>query len=246
MAYRNVRGDHVAAGGMMGARTAAESSADERSAFIRRTYGHLAGAILVFALLEAVLLGPLRPAVQPLIEAMLASRFGWLLVLGLFMAVGWIADRWARSQKSQGMQYLGLGLYVVAEAIIFLPLLFVAAFYSSPTVIPMAGILTGTLFIGLTGTVFITRKDFSFLRSALMIGGFIALGVIVVAIIFGFELGTLFSVLMIALAGGYILYYTSNILHHYGPKQHVAASLALFAAVALMFWYAVRLFMSRD
>ncbi len=246
MSYKGIRQEQFAGRGALDVRTAAQSSADERSAFIRRTYGHLAGAILVFALLEAVLLGPMRPAVEPLIQAMLASRFGWLIVLGLFMAVGWIADRWARSQKSPAMQYLGLGLYVFAEAIIFLPLLFMAAFYSSPTVIPMAGILTGTLFIGLTGTVFITRKDFSFLRSALMIGGFIALGVIVVAILFGFELGMLFSVLMIALAGGYILYYTSNILHHYGPQQHVAASLALFAAVALMFWYAVRLFMSRD
>ncbi|MCP4602864.1 MAG: hypothetical protein GY847_20500 [Proteobacteria bacterium] len=143
------------------------------------------------------------------------------------------------------MQYAGLALYVVAESIIFLPILYMAVYYSSPNVLPTAGMLTLTLFAGLTGTVFITKKDFSFMRAALMIGGFIALGLIVCSILFGFELGTVFSVVMVGLAGGYILYYTSNILHHYRTDQHVAASLALFAAVALMFWYILRLFMRR-
>jgi hypothetical protein len=46
------------------------------------------------------------------------------------------------------------------------------------------------------------------------------------------------------LASGYILYDTSNVLHHYRIGQHVAASLALFAAVALMFWYMIQLVMS--
>jgi FtsH-binding integral membrane protein len=222
----------------------ARASADERSAFIRRTYLHLAGAILSFTLLEAALLGPLLPAMMPLLEKMVGGGYSWLVVLGAFMVVGWIADRWAQSDRSSAMQYLGLGLYVVAEAFIFMPLLYLATLLTDPNVIPTAGLLTGALFIGLTGTVFITRKDFSFMRGALMIGGFVALGVIVCSILFGFQLGTVFSVVMVALAGGYILYYTSNVLHHYRPDQHVAASLALFAAVALMFWYILRLVMS--
>jgi len=136
---------------------------------------------------------------------------------------------------------------VVAEAIIFLPLLFVAAYMTeSPDVIKSAGLLTVTLFAGLTGTVFITRKDFSFLRTGLTIAAFVGLGLIVASILFGFSLGTLFSVVMVGLAGGYILYSTSNVLHHYRTDQHVAAALALFAAVALMFWFILRLFMSRD
>jgi FtsH-binding integral membrane protein len=48
---------------------------------------------------------------------------------------------------------------------------------------------------------------------------------------------------MILLASGYILYDTSNVLHHYRTDQYVAASLALFAAVALLFWYVLRLLM---
>jgi hypothetical protein len=225
--------------------TAADAAASERSGFIRRTYAHVAGAILLFVALEYVLLH--MPFTPKLVSMMIGTRYGWLVVLGLFMGVGYIADKWARSDTSVGMQYVGLVVYVIAEAIIFLPLLFVAAFVmKDPSLIPSAGLLTLTLFAGLTGTVFITRKDFSFMRGILSVASFIALGLIVASILFGFSLGLLFSVAMVGLAGGYILYYTSNIMRYYRTDQHVAASLALFAAVALMFWYILRIFMSRD
>jgi hypothetical protein len=224
---------------------AAFARAEERAGFIRRTYLHLAGAILLFVVLEYLLLH--APFTPKLITLMLGSRFSWLIVLGLFMGVGYVADRWARSNTSTGMQYLGLGLYVLVEAIIFLPLMFVATVVlKDPTVIPSAGLLTLTLFAGLTGTVFITRKDFSFLRGILMVAGFGAMGVILIALLFGFRLGTFFSLAMVGLAGGYILYHTSNIMRHYRTNQHVSAALALFAAVALMFYYILILFLNRD
>ncbi len=51
---------------------------------------------------------------------------------------------------------------------------------------------------------------------------------------------------MIGLAGAAILYDTSKVLRDYPEDRYVAASLQLFASVALMFWYVLRLFMSRD
>jgi FtsH-binding integral membrane protein len=101
------------------------------------------------------------------------------------------------------------------------------------------------LFAVLTAVVLITRKDFSFLRTVLMFGGFAAMGFIVVAILFHFALGPIFTYAMIALACGYILYHTSNVMHHYRIGQHVAAALALFASVALLFWYILQLYLSR-
>ncbi len=174
---------------------------------------------------------------------MLSGQYSWLIVLGSFMAVSWLADKWARSNSGPAVQYLGLGLYTVAQAIIFLPLMFMAAHYSSPDVIPMAGIITGLLFAGLTATAFLTRKDFSFLRSILTIGGFVALGVVACSILFGFNLGLFFSSVMVLFAGGSILYTTSNIIHHYRPNQHVAASLALFSGVMLLLWYVLQILM---
>jgi FtsH-binding integral membrane protein len=220
---------------------AAQAAANERADFIAKTYAHLAGAIAAFAALEFALLN--TPGIENLIGMMLGARYSWLIVLGVFMAVSWIADSWARSAISPTRQYMGLGLYVVAQAVIFVPLLFIAGL-QDPAIIPTAAVATLVLFGVMTGIVFLTRKDFSFLRSILMFGGFAALGLIVVAMVAGFALGPIFVWAMIALACGYILYDTSNVLHHYRIGQHVAAALALFASVALLFWYLVQLFMS--
>jgi FtsH-binding integral membrane protein len=74
--------------------------------------------------------------------------------------------------------------------------------------------------------------------------GFAALGLVLCGWLFGFSLGLWFTGAMILFACGYILYDTSNVLHHYRIGQHVAASLALFASVALLFWYVLRLLMA--
>lgn len=216
------------------------TTAETRAAFIRRTYGHLAGAILLFMVLESLLLA--IPGIEVLVYRML-SGFSWLIVLGLFMFVSYIANKWAYSDKSMEMQYLGLGLYVAAEAVIFLPILFIASSYF-PGIISQAAFMTVVLFTGLTWIVITTKKDFSFLRGILSMGFLIMLGVIVVSILFGFNLGILFSSIMILLAAGSILYTTSAIQRHFRPSQHVAASLALFASVALMFWYILQILMA--
>ena len=219
---------------------AANAEVGARTAFIRRTYGHVAGALVLFVALEALFLRMIPEA----FIARMMSGYNWLIVLGAFMVVGWIADRWARSGASPAMQYLGLGLYVAAEAFLFMPLILLAAFHSSPQLLPSAAVVTLAVFAGLTVLVLGTRKDFSFLRAGLSVGGFIALGLILASLLFGFDLGTIFAAVMVTLASGYIIYYTSNVLHHYGTDQHVAASLALFAAVALLFWYILSLFLS--
>ncbi len=221
---------------------AAEAGIVERAEFIKKTYVHLGGAIGAFVALEAVLIN--LPGVGAIAEKMFTG-YNWLFVLGGFMLVSYVADRWAQSSVSPGMQYLGLGLYVVAEAVIFVPLLYFAS-EQSPQVIPTAATMTVLLFGALTAIVFTTRKDFSFLGPALWLGGVVAIGYMVCGMIFGFSLGTVFTVLMIALAAGYVLYYTSKVLHNYRIDQHVAASLALFASIALLFWYILRLVMSRE
>jgi len=215
-----------------------------RTEFFQKTYLHLALAIAAFILLEAALFA--IPGIEEKVFGLLGgSSYSWLLVLGLFMVASWVAEKWATSDTSRSMQYAGLGLYVVAEALIFLPLLLIAArLSSSENLIGQAGIITLALFGGLTFIAFTTRKDFSFLGGMLKIGGFIAIGLIVASIVFGFNLGIWFSGAMVLFAAGSILYQTSNIIHHYRPDQYVAASLGLFASVALLFWYVLRLLMA--
>jgi FtsH-binding integral membrane protein len=226
---------------------AANAPASARVTFIQRTYGHLAGAILGFIALETMLLKGLPEGMdQTIIRAMFTG--GWLIILLAFLAGGWIARVWAHSSRSPALQYLGLGLYVVLQAFVFLPLLFMAVHYTKdPNVIPTAGIMTLGIFGGLTVAVFVTGRDFSFLGPILSIGIFLALGVAVAGLLFGFNLGLFYSFAVVALASGYILYDTSNVLYHYRTDQHVGAALELFASVALLFFYILRILMaSRD
>ena len=223
------------------ATTAEFAEADARASFIRKTYAHLAGAIALFVALEYILL-PTSFAYQ-LANFVYGGRFGFMILLGAFILVGWMGRSLAQRATTSAGQYGGLALYVVAEAIIFLPILLIATLFSSPGLIQNAATLTAFLFGGLSLVCFTTQKDFSFLRSILMMGGAVALGLIVTSFIFGFTLGLAFSAAMILLACGAILYDTSKIMHHYPIGSHVAASLELFASVAMLFWYVLRLLM---
>ncbi len=223
----------------------ADAMPAERAQFIRKTYMLLAAAILAFVAVETFLF--LSGAAYAIVSVLfMGGSMGWLVVLGLFMGVSYLANRWAMSDTSTAMQYFGLGIFVLAEAVIFVPMIFIAATYSDASVIPKAGIVTLGLFLGITATVFITKADFSWLGPIVAIGSFAALGLIVASALFGFSRGSVFAFGMGAFAGTAILYNTSQVLHQYNPKQHVAASLTLFAGIALLFWYILSIFSSRD
>lgn len=226
---------------------------EARRTFIRKTYTHLAAAIYAFVMLEWLMVQ--MGLDQRALQMIGSSRWAWLGVLGAFMVVGWIADSWAQSSTSIGKQYAGLSLYVLAQAVIFLPMIGIAKFMTVNAagqeipIIGAAGITTLLMTAGLTAYAFISKQDFSFLGGFLNMIGWGAMALIAVSILFGFNLGVWFSAAMIIFASGYILYYTSNILQVYRTDQYVAAALALFAAVALLFWYVLRIFMafsSRD
>ena len=214
----------------------------EQATFYRKTYSHVAIALLAFIAVEAILINIVP---ESLIISMVSSPFVWLLILGGFWLGSMLASKWTQAQD-RSTQYRGLGIYVLLEAIIFLPMIYIAIDLSDGlAIISQAGIITLSLFAGLTAVVFLTRLDFSFLRSVLVIGGFIALGLIVAGAIFGFDLGLWFSLAMVALAAGGILYETYNIKNVYSTDQYVAAALQLFSSVMLLFWYVLRILLSR-
>lgn len=218
---------------------AGQNSIDRRAQFIVRTYNHVFGAIVAFALLEIAFF---QLGIAPVIAQALLSTT-WLLVLGGFVLVSWLATHVAHTSVSKPAQYAALAGYVLAQSIIFVPLLYIAN-QVAPGVISSAALVTFAGFAGLTGIAMYTRKDFSFLRGILMWGGVLALVLIAAGAIFGFQLGTFFSVAMVAFAGAAILYDTSNVVHHYPEDRYVGAALQLFASVAMMFWYVLRLFVS--
>lgn len=218
----------------------AEASVSDRSEFIWKCYAHVVGAILAFAAIEVYLFqnGIAEAIALPMLE-------NWWMVLGGFMLAGWGASHVAHRIESKPAQYAAFAIFVVAEALIFAPMLWIATVNFPGAIESAAGVtLLGSA--GLVATAMITRKDFSFLRGLLVWVGMLALVAIVGSMIFGFELGTWFSVAMIGFAGAAVLYDTSNIMHHYPSDKYVAGAMALFASIALMFWYVLRLFMNRD
>ncbi|MEM6425563.1 MAG: Bax inhibitor-1 family protein [Cyanobacteria bacterium P01_D01_bin.128] len=217
----------------------AKARPSERAEFIKRTYAHLAGAVGAFIVVEFLLfqLG----IAGWLFNLVVASRFAWLGILGGFALLGYLSSSMTAKADDVSTQYMGLGIYVVGEALIFAPLLYLAAVFSDATVIPTAAIITLAMFAGLTAIVFTTGKDFTFLGGALKIGGMVAIGLIVASVIFGFNLGVFFAFAMVAFASTAILYKTSRVMLHYSTTQYVAASLELFAAVMLLFWYVLRI-----
>jgi uncharacterized protein len=220
----------------------AQAQPQERARFIQKTYTHLAGAVAAFIAVEYILFQ--SGIAEAFAKFVMGNQFVWFGVLGAFALLGWLSSELASRADSVSTQYAGLGIYVVAEALIFAPIVYIASRFSDPSVIPTAGILTLFLFGGLSAVVFTTGKDFTFLGGILRIGGFVVLGLIVCSMIFGFQLGLIFSGAMIIFASASILYSTSKVMNHFSSGQYVAASLELFASVALLFWYILQFVMS--
>jgi FtsH-binding integral membrane protein len=217
-----------------------ELSVSDRSNFIWKCYAHVVGAILAFAAIEVYFFqsGIAKAIAVPMLN-------NWFMVLGAFILASWGATHVAHRIESKNAQYAAFAVFVVIQALIFAPMLYMA-YMKEPGIIDSAAGVTILGTVGLVATAMITGKDFSFLRGMLVWIGMLALVAIVGSLLFGFELGTWFSVAMIGFAGAAVLYDTSNIMHHYPQDKYVAASMALFASIALMFWYILRLFMSRD
>ncbi|HEX9600197.1 MAG TPA: Bax inhibitor-1 family protein [Mariniflexile sp.] len=222
-----------------------ELSEVDKVAFYKKTYSHVAGGVLVFILFEYLLLQS-----ETIVNFALSMTEGyrWLIMLGGFMFITNYAERMTLKTPDKNKQYLAYGVYILAEAFIFVPLIYIAAFYmeSGPEILNQAAIVTLALFTGLSAIVFVTKKDFSFLKAGLTVGFFIAIGLILAGTLFGFNLGLWFSVGMCVLAAGSILYQTSNLVNKYSNDEYIPAALGLFASLMLLFWYVLSIFMSRD
>ncbi|MGU3374905.1 Bax inhibitor-1/YccA family protein [Chryseobacterium sp. M5A1_1a] len=220
----------------------AHSSDVEKASFYKKTYLHVALSILAFIGVETILL---KIVPKEVIAMMFGQRYTWLLIIGVFWLASILASKWSLSQ-SKSTQYLGLGFYILLEALIFMPLLFIATnMVGGANIIFQAATLTVAMFAGISAVAFTTKRDFSFLRNIIVIGGFISIGLIVGGMAFGFNLGLWFSVGMVILASATILYQTSKLKDSYGTNQYVGAALQLFASIMLLFWYILNILMSK-
>jgi FtsH-binding integral membrane protein len=216
-------------------RVAADAAVSERVAFIKKTYLHVAGSLVALTVMLAALVNFVPNEFLNKIFGR-GSYAGPLVIFIGFIAISYAARSMAQGHKPIGMQYLGLGLYSAALAFVLWPAIWVCtnvAQYSG--VLGQAVILTLALAGGLTVSVLVTKIDFSFMRSALCVLSFVAIAAMFAGFVFQFDLGLLFSIAMVVLLGGFILYNTSNVLHHYGTHEYVAAALEIFSSIVVMF-----------
>lgn len=220
-----------------------------RADFYRKTYMLVAASCAVFGLVLAGTLS-MPAVVNPLTQLFFGGgALGWLLVLAAFWGISMLANRLAFGGASEGTQLAGLGIYIVAEALLFAPMLNVLMMqFGEATlseIVAPAAVSTLLLAGGLTATVFMTKTDFSFLRAFVSIGFFVALGAVVLLALFGGGIGTWFIIAMTVFISVVILYQTWMVKTQFRPDQHVGAALIIFAGVATLFWYLIMIFASR-
>ena len=231
----------------------ADAPAADRAAFFRRTYGLVAIGFAAFAALLAIFFvgfdqrSGIAFALFAGLGSMVRSLGGWsiLLVMLAFWGATTVAQSLAFNRASRTSQYAGLGLYVVLEALIFIPLIgyvILSTKGNASTVLLPAGIVTGGMIAGLTALVFMTNLDFSFLKVAIILGSFAALAIVLVAAIAGLSLGAWFSIAMIVLMATVILYQTNEIKNTLETDQHVAAAFILFSSFVTLLFYVIRFF----
>jgi FtsH-binding integral membrane protein len=238
-------------------------------AFLRKTYALLGGALIAFAALTGGMMVYASDLSWRFSSwAFFSGPLGWIVVFGLVIGGTMWAQRLAMSETSRGVQYLGLSLAVVVQVLLMQPILWlllmmfgdhvVVSSYAMQTasrhytmhmnahttaLILQAVVITLSIFVGLTAFVFVTRKDFSFLRGILSMAMFALIGVALASWIFGFSLGALYCGIAVLVLGGYILYETSLVMSQFPPSAHVAAATMLFTTVATLFRLVLQLLM---
>jgi len=212
---------------------AIHAAADERAVFLKKVYSLLLAGLLTFA--ATLWAADNVPAVQNLCESLWrtisGSKFGFLLYLGIFIGGQMLVHAMAEKKPINIVLFFGWAFLL---GLLIAPIVLYAA-QAAPETLTQASLLTAIIFIGLTAVVFFTGKDFSFLRGILGVGMFGLLGIAIAGMIFGFTLGLWFSALAVLLFAGYIVYDTSNILHHYTTNMAVTGAIVLFTDVVLLF-----------
>jgi FtsH-binding integral membrane protein len=215
-------------------------SAEVRTAFMGRVYARLVAGVAAFVLIELYLFtSGLAVAITEFVFST-----SWLLILGGFMVVSWLANSVALRATTPGSQWGGYLLLVAANALIFAPMLVIAE-VQVPGTVAAAGQYSIAGFVILSVIAHRSARDFTWLGATLRWFGVLALVAIVIAVVTGSALGTWFSLAMIGFAGAAILYETQVILRETPPGRETVAAMALFSSLALMFWYVLRLLMSR-
>lgn len=210
-------GQPPGAWGSFGMESAARASVGERMGFVRKVYALFFAATL-FAV-GGVALGLSFP---PLLR--FAFQHPWVM---LFAMLGGVLGAQA-VRHVRGLNLLALFGFTTLTGVVISPLI-AAVLSFNPGSILAAGLLTVGIFGGLTAYVFVSKKDFSFMRGMLMTGLIVVILAGVVNIFLGASaFGFAVAAATLLLFSGFVLYDTSNIIRRYPVNEYVAGALDLY------------------
>jgi modulator of FtsH protease len=216
--------------GSLQAQSAAQATLAERLSFVRKVYA------LFFA---AILFGIGGVALGLSFPPLLRFAFEHPIIMLVVMIAGVFGAQAVRHVR--GLNLVALFAFTALTGVVISPLIAVIG-QINPGSILTAGVLTVGIFGGLTAYVFITKRDFSFMRGMLTVG----LIVVILAGLLSFfmasgALGFAVSAAALLLFSGFVLYDTSNIIHHYPTNEYVAGALSLYLDAFNIFLALLRL-----
>lgn len=187
---------------------------------LKNTY-LLLSATLIFSGITAAVSMAVNP---PMFTGLICSIVSMVILF-------FVLPRFANSSAGLGIVFLvtgllGFGLGPILNA-------YVSAGAGSIVMTALGG--TGAIFLGLSGYVLTTRKDFSFLAGFLMAGILVALLAGIGAMLFGMSgLMLAVSAMIVLLMSGMILYQTSEIIHG-GETNYIMATVGLYISIYNLF-----------
>jgi FtsH-binding integral membrane protein len=194
---------------------------DARIAFLGKTYGMLALCIASGSIGAYLSMGVSFPYEHPFM--MLFAMIGGIFVV-------------QATRHMAGINFATLLGFGALTGMAIAPLVSIVS-AKSGMLVTQAFMTAAVSFVALTGYVFYSRKDFSFLKGFVWIG-LVALIVLSLSNYFFFESGTIqlaVSGMGVLLFSAFILYDTSNILRDYPNNEYISAALTLYLDVFLLF-----------
>jgi len=206
--------------------TASTPLSKTQSAVIKQTYVLLALSVL------AAMAGGYIGATSETLVRFFSSTIGWIVAIVLLNVVPWIAMA-ARHNPVLGISALVFDGFLAGIAIS--PLLFVASMLA-PAMIVAAMMITGLVFVSITGFVFMSGRTFAAPRG-LMIGMFAAItGAIILNSFMNIGwLGVVASAGIGIMGCLGLIYSTSGVLNSPDADSPIPGALALFSGLFNVF-----------
>jgi FtsH-binding integral membrane protein len=231
----------------------------QRVAYLRKVYGLLgvAAFIALFAGWASVALGPTETMTSPdgasvevplLVSLMLGNRIVMYAAFGLLFVSTLGASAVSKVRVVNVIALMGVALLMGIE---LSPMVFVAQYYAglgdtlSNNPVRDTLVMVMCVFSGITGYIFVTRKDFSWMSSILSMGTMVVFGACLLTFVFKTEVFSLAVASTGALLSiGMLLYVTSYIFRNSEMDDAVGDALALLVQLRNLFMFLLRILMS--